>query len=39
MLLIEFTPAGVPEPSSLAMCGIVAVAGLVVARHRRKLAD
>jgi hypothetical protein len=30
------SPASVPEPSSLVMCGIAGVAGLVVARVRRK---
>ena len=37
-LLIGYTSvssASVPEPSSLAMCGIAGVAGLVVARRRR----
>jgi hypothetical protein len=32
------TPAGVPEPSSLAMCGVAGMIGLVVARMRRKRA-
>jgi PEP-CTERM motif len=33
---VTFTPSTVPEPSSLALCGIAGVVGLVVARRRRK---
>jgi hypothetical protein len=32
------TTAAVPEPSSLALCGVAGVAGLAVASHRRKRA-
>jgi hypothetical protein len=30
------TPAAVPEPSSIALCGIAGAVGLVIARRRRK---
>ena len=33
---VAYAPSAVPEPSSLALCGIAGVAGLVVARVRRK---
>lgn len=35
-MTIQVGPSAVPEPSSLAMCGIAGLVGLVVARVRRK---
>ncbi len=36
--VLSFTASSVPEPSSLALCGIAGVVGLTVARVRRKRA-